>query len=283
MNRSGFKVFILNILLFICYSTQAVDGVVGSLPGHFKVTTSGAAEYTIPIDIPPALSGLQPNLALVYNSNRSPTSLPMSIGDINPSYGMLGQGWALRGLSSIYRCQTDVSRDGYVDAVDYDANDKFCLDGQRLILVSGEYGSSGSEYRTEVNGYQKIVAQGAIGSGPASFKVVNQLGQTIEFGASDSARQSNYDGDEIRYWNISTISDASGNRITFDYLKDVDELTYKLNKISYEQHEIMFEYDTSNLLKINVNSLNAYQYHYIFGYELSDWARFGAADITSDR
>ncbi len=31
------------------------------------------------------------------------------------------------------------------------------MDGQRLILVSGAYGAAGSEYRTELDSFSKIV------------------------------------------------------------------------------------------------------------------------------
>jgi hypothetical protein len=35
--------------------------------------------------------------------------------------------------------------------VNYDDNDRYCLDGQRLIAISGQNGKSGSEYRTEID------------------------------------------------------------------------------------------------------------------------------------
>lgn len=106
-------------------------------PGSFSVSPNGAAAYTIPIEVPPGTAGIQPDLNLNYNSQiRS---------------GMVGVGWSLGGLSVIYRCGATTVTDGASAprGINYDLNDKFCLDGQRLVVVSGTYGAAGSEYRTE--------------------------------------------------------------------------------------------------------------------------------------
>ena len=79
---------------------------------------------------------MKPNLSLIYNSQR---------GD-----GLLGLGWALPGLSAITRVPADFYHEGYIDVVDFDSNDKFALDGQRLISIGGD------QYRTENESYSKI-------------------------------------------------------------------------------------------------------------------------------
>jgi hypothetical protein len=55
---------------------------------------------------------------------------------------------------------------------------RFCLDGQRLVLVpnTGDYGDEGSEYRTEIESFRKIVAHGQAGSGTAYFIVKDRDG-----------------------------------------------------------------------------------------------------------
>jgi hypothetical protein len=104
--------------------------VAGRTPTSFDVSSSGAALYTIPLWMPPGIGALQLDLALQYSS-RAPN-------------GLLGQGWALTGLSAITRCNRTWEQDGTPGAVTYTYADRFCLDGQQLKLVSGSPGQPGS-------------------------------------------------------------------------------------------------------------------------------------------
>jgi len=58
------------------------------------------------------------------------------------------------------------SQDGIAvnGSVNFDANDRFCMDGQRLMVVNGTYGSSGAEYRTERDSFSKVVSNGSAGN-----------------------------------------------------------------------------------------------------------------------
>jgi hypothetical protein len=94
----------------------------GSLKGNLSVSPSGAAIYTVPIDLPPGIAGMVPNLSLVYNSQS---------GD-----GSAGRGWDLAGLSTIHRCAKTRIQDGYARPVIMDQlvktdgsdSDGICLD-----------------------------------------------------------------------------------------------------------------------------------------------------------
>ena len=124
-------------VLFALFTLQPslAATAVGATPGMFKVSENGAANYTIPITVPPGTSGLAPQLSLNYSSQSG--------------NGPLGVGWSLGGLSTVNRCPATLAQDGFKGGINYDANDLFCLDGQRLIVVSGTYGTDGAEYRTE--------------------------------------------------------------------------------------------------------------------------------------
>ncbi|MEO5727507.1 MAG: SpvB/TcaC N-terminal domain-containing protein, partial [Byssovorax sp.] len=98
-----------------------------------SVSATGEYQYRIPIDVPQGRAGVQPSLALVYGSRGG--------------NGHLGVGWQLQGLSEINRCAKTFATEGYADGVNFDADDVFCLDGHKLIAVSGSYGADGTEYR----------------------------------------------------------------------------------------------------------------------------------------
>ena len=84
--------------------------VVGAIGGTVDVTALGGASYTIPIQIPEGMGGIQPNLSIVYNSQSG--------------NGLLGWGWTLGGLSAITRVgQTDY-HDGRVTGVALDYHDR---------------------------------------------------------------------------------------------------------------------------------------------------------------
>src|SRR3982074_2940967 len=140
--RQGFT-----LILFTAFAMlwdASAWGATGRTVGEFAVSPSGSARYSIPIWAPPGPHGLQPHLALTYDSRR---------GD-----GSLGIGWALSGLSSIYRCNLTYAQDAAPAAIALVTGDGYCLDGQRLRLTSGTYGSAGSAYQTEVANFMNVTA-----------------------------------------------------------------------------------------------------------------------------
>ena len=145
-----------------------------ALPGKFEVSPTGAASYTIPIAVPPGSAGMVPSLSISYNSQGR--------------NGLLGMGWHLEGLPSIGRCPRTIAQDGVRGSVNYDADDRFCLDGQRLVAISGTYGADGTEYRTEIESFAKIISRGTAGTGPAWFEVWTKSGQRMEFGNTADSR-----------------------------------------------------------------------------------------------
>ncbi len=97
--------------------------------------------------------------------------------------GLLGMGWSIGGLSVIHRCGATIAIDGIKGGVNYDANDKFCLDGERLIshMVA-------VEYRTQHESWQKVMAIGGTASNPSSFTVTSKDGTVQYYGATTDSR-----------------------------------------------------------------------------------------------
>lgn len=182
---------------------------VGRTNGNFQVSNSGAATYSIPIVVPPGIAGVQPSLAITYSS-----------GGGN---GPLGMGWNLSGLSQIYRCPKDLSRDGINDGYNFSNSDVFCLDGNRLRLTSGVYGQAGSTYQTELETFSRITVPSVMsgGFGPTSFTVEGKDGLKYEYGSSSDSRILTtftvlYPS-TARVWALNKVSDRNGNTMTISY------------------------------------------------------------------
>ena len=164
------------------------SGVVGAIGGTVDVGMMGAAVYTIPIELPEGINGMQPSLAITYNSQAG--------------NGLLGWGWDLAGLSCIERTGQTRYHDGAVGAVTLnDATDRFMLDGKRLIAVANYTDSV--EYKTEQDEMSKVMAYyawstsfGKESMGPvftiSHFKVWKPDGMILEYGCEGTPQKDQY-------------------------------------------------------------------------------------------
>jgi hypothetical protein len=210
----------LFVLLLLALTARAQTTVSGFTPGSFRVTESGAAEYRIPIRVPPGIAGLEPRLALSYNSHAG--------------NGALGVGWSLEGLSTIQRCPRSKSQDGSRGGIDYHWSDRFCLDGQRLVLVSGTYGGHGAEYRTERESQTKVISYGTAGNGPEWFKVWSKSGQVMEYGKTgDSRIEAQGKQPTVRVWALNQLADTRDNYANFAYTENSADGEYTVSRIDY--------------------------------------------------
>src|SRR5450830_814157 len=209
---------ILSIASLVAFSTSAQAGPF-TTPGQFSVGADGSANYSIPIQVSPGTAGMTPNLSLSYNSNGG--------------NGILGLGWGLEGLSQITRCGKTIAQDGVRGGINYDANDKFCLDGQRLIAITGTYGADGTEYRAELANFAKIISYGTAGTGPSWFKVWTKGGQIIEYGNTTDSKIEAAGIATVRLWGVNKISDTKGNYLTATYIEDNPNGEAYLSRIDY--------------------------------------------------
>ena len=140
------------------------------------------------------------------------------------SDGLEGLGWSLDGIPSITRCARNFAQDNVHGGVNYDSNDRFCLEGQRLVAItSGTYGQDNMVYRTENDGFSKIVSHGTAGSGPAYFEVYTKAGQIMFFGNSVDSQVLPVKADgsgtlaSVRVWAMNELLDSKGNYLTVTY------------------------------------------------------------------
>lgn len=214
------------------------DGVVGALPGNLNVSDMGAAIYSIPLQLPQGLGKMTPEISIVYNSQSG--------------NGMLGWCWDLSGLSSIVRTGKTFYHDGEKTSVNF-TDDRFVMDGKRLMLCSGSYGGNGAVYKTEVDEMSKITSYTNGYNGPAKFKVQKKDGTVWEYGYTQNSRvETQSVSNVVLTWLVNKISDPDGNSIVFDYVKNQSTGESYINKIDYSLNEnagiqsmyrLSFEYD----------------------------------------
>ena len=199
---------------------------VGLKPASFQVDGSGQASYTIPVDVPPGIAGLQPKLAINYN-HRQPN-------------GILGVGWSITGLSAISRTKANYAIDNFNGAVCYDDLDRLALDGQHLINIQGEYGAADTLYYTEMQNWDYIKAGATADEG---FTVTKKNGEKWCYGTTDDSRILAAGTSDIRVWALHSVTDRNGNTIIYTYTQSpvlaigqngpADEGSYYIDNISY--------------------------------------------------
>ena len=194
----------------LCIAVLSAGGnaatVVGRIPGEFATTATGAAAYVMPIDVSPGLGGLSPAVALSYNSQT---------GD-----GHAGLGWTLTGFPKITRCPLTRAVDGRVQGVRFGAQDRFCLDGQPLVLLSGAYGGDGAEYRLEIHGNERIISRGRQGVGPLWFELRQSDGLVKRFGNDADSRVEAAGNGEVMAWALNEVEDRFQQRVSYTYTED---------------------------------------------------------------
>lgn len=223
---------------------QAQTTVAGNVPGEFAISPMGAATYRVPIAVPPGVGGMEPKLALSYSSHAG--------------NGIAGVGWSIEGSSVITRCTQSMASDGVRGRINYNALDVFCLDGQRLMLVSGSYGVADSEYRTELDGFSRIRAVGVANSnavnGPASFVVQTKAGLTLEYGSTADSQVEAQGKSVVRMWALSRMKDAKGNSVSFTYVENSATSEHQLSSITYGSNSVWFAYEARSDVMVGVEA-----------------------------
>jgi RHS repeat-associated protein len=191
---------------------------VGSVQGSVNVG-SGSASYTIPIAIPSGTAGMQPSVSIHYNSGAG--------------IGLLGKGWNLSATSAIVRTGNNIYLNGKSEGINFDSNDKYALDGNKLIATNGTYGNDNTEYRTEFETFSKIKAIGVVNNGNGYFTVETKDGKIMEYGKTSDSRIPATGRNDILTWYLNKISDKLGNYIKYNYTTNATNGETILTSIEY--------------------------------------------------
>ena len=172
------------------------------MPGSFDVDPSGAATYSIPIEVPPGINGIQPELSLNYSSNSG--------------NGQLGLGWNLSAISGITRCGSSNLTDGFKRAVGFNSSDNYCFNGQRLIEFENGI------FRPEIGGSGIEVVRFGSEENPDYFSIADVGGITKYYGSDgngggNDSRFYQEGSSNIFQYNIKKLEDVYGNKVEYSY------------------------------------------------------------------
>lgn len=230
--RSTYNIVV--ILLFMLFTgfvnSQDSGETVGKTFGGLSVSLTGASIYKVPFTLPSGINGMIPNLGLVYNSQ---------MGE-----GIAGWGWNLYGISTITRAASTIDKDGSIEPVDFNYNDKYLLDGERLLRSQGEYGDAIVEYVTEGHSKIKVLAyeNDEEISGPERFKVFYPDGTISEY--------RNHQRLAFLEWHLIKKTDPQGNYISYSHFNSgglswIKKISYGGNILKGTPHivEVHFNYE----------------------------------------
>ncbi|EAQ65507.1 Rhs family protein [Marinomonas sp. MED121] len=205
--------------------TGSVIGLIGSAAG---IDYSGAVRYEIPLRLPSGINGLQPNLSLSYNSYSD--------------NGLLGIGWEISGQPVIRRCRSNKAEDNVVKGISFASSDKFCLNGNKLLAVTGAYGANGTQYKTNIDNFERIYSKGGDIGNPDYWEVITKSGERYFYGqTSDSKLVANAQNKTL-IWSISSRQDAADNMINYTYTTIASKGIQRPKSISYAGTVIDFNF-----------------------------------------
>ncbi|WP_223598281.1 RHS repeat-associated core domain-containing protein [Chryseobacterium sp. GVT01B] len=170
--------------------------LIPSIKSEMSVSEGGSLTYTVPLETLKGLNNFQPNTALVYNSQAG--------------NGNAGWGWSFTGLSIISRGGKSQNVDGITIGPQFDDNDPYYLDGQRLLKKSD------TEYVTKNFSKIKITKS----SGTYSFIIQYTDGKIAWY--NELSPGQHY---------IVKMADSFDNEIHYTYV--ITNNTPRLDKISY--------------------------------------------------
>lgn len=184
------------LLVLVLFSFKSYSQNFADTKGELQISEMGSATYSIPIAVPPSTGDLAPTVNLVYASGTQG--------------GIVGEGWNISNISSISRISTRIDIDGFKDGVDFDGNDKYALDGQRLVSASGTGTVNSVIFRTELESNVKVLGLSDGSVNLTSFRAIGPDGSISEY-QNVSVNYSTSDYYIVRH------TDINGNYMTYHY------------------------------------------------------------------
>jgi len=205
-------------------SGDGTDGSEAAQPLERSIDSNASFTETISIDVP-AFHGLEPALALAYDSGRR--------------NGFVGVGWRLSGLSVIERASVRFGAPRYDDATDV-----FVLDGEELVACAGISSpscSTGGTHATRSESYVRIKRDITANT----WEVTSRNGTKMIYQAVATWGSYNAgDPDAVKRatnfrWLLASAADTHGNIVQYSYSCDgvpdcyIDTIAYNGNTVRF--------------------------------------------------
>lgn len=203
------------LLIFSMFASMAATSAhatgtakVGTPRGTFAVSPLGGATYSVAIDCPPGIGGLEPRVSIDYNSQAG--------------NGLAGWGCNIGGMSAITLSPKDIYHDGHAYGIHHDLHDAFVLDGRRLIELERVAGRDTAVYCPEGDPYTRVVLHGLSSVNQTStwFSVASPDGMKYEYGHFEG-KQSYYSPSMsqgvLNAWYLTKAESPAGNTIDYHY------------------------------------------------------------------
>ncbi|MER9728183.1 RHS repeat-associated core domain-containing protein [Mesorhizobium sp. M0217] len=201
-----------------------------------KAGGNGNLGYAVGIDVPD-YHGIEPQIALNYNSSRKTKT-----GGLYQ--GWLGYAWGLDGFDVIERATPGYGMPAY------DANDIYLLDGQAMVACAAGMVSpscaTGGTHATENESYRRI----ALNSTSNEWRVTDRDGTVSTFRSvaavanlTPTAGTPAYDLAMSYRWLLTSVTDTNGNSVTYTYTCPASPVCYP-DAVSYNGTVVKFYYET---------------------------------------
>ncbi|HNV46196.1 MAG TPA: SpvB/TcaC N-terminal domain-containing protein, partial [Spirochaetota bacterium] len=155
--------------------------------------SNGDVALSYPIEIPRGRNGMQPQIAVRYNSSGG--------------NGWMGLGWDIPIQSVVIDTKFGVPR--------YNGSETYLLEGASIVPIGG------NQYRQRTEGpFKRIMRRG---DGPATYywEVTDKNGTRFIYGQSAGSRLASRNGN-IFQWCLERVVDTNGNTIDYNY--EIDNL-----------------------------------------------------------
>lgn len=203
--------------------TSTSTDPVGSPAGLFSVSPTGAAVYSVPIEVPKGIQGTEPQISITYNSQSG--------------NGIAGFGCNISGYSVITRGVRDIYHDSHAEGIKFNNADAFYLDGQRLVYIEELSTTDTLRYFPESDPYT-VVSLCNANSSTRWFKVEANDGMVYEY--NYRLTNGSYG---ILAWYLTKSTTPIGNSITYGYTQSNKHVMPYSIYYSSSVNKISFQYE----------------------------------------